>query len=64
MLLWSDLFAAMALYLVIEGLLAFVNPSALKRVLTRVIGMEDGVLRRSGLISIGLGLALLVFARS
>jgi uncharacterized protein YjeT (DUF2065 family) len=30
---WSDLLAAVALYLVLEGVLPFLNPPAMKRVL-------------------------------
>jgi hypothetical protein len=61
---WSDLFAALALYLVLEGLLAFANPAALKRVLAHIITLEDSQLRRAGFGSIALGLLLLFWVRS
>ena len=33
---WSDLWAAFALYLVLEGVMPFVNPAALKRTLLQL----------------------------
>ena len=45
---WSDLLAGLSFYLVIEGLLAFVNPAGLKRVLARIITLSDSNLRGSG----------------
>lgn len=61
---WSDLGAALCLYLVIEGILAFAHPSGLKRILGRIVTLPDADLRRSGLISMGLGLLLLFWVRS
>ncbi len=61
---WSDLLAGVALYLVIEGILAFASPSGLKRILTRVLSMDELSVRRSGLVSMVLGLLLLFWVRS
>ena len=61
---WSDLAAAFALYLVLEGVLPFVNPQALKRVLQAVSGLGDAELRVWGLASMIAGLVLLYFVRA
>lgn len=50
---------ALALVLVIEGLLPFANPPAWRRVFERMLQLSDGQLRFMGLSSILLGLALL-----
>jgi uncharacterized protein YjeT (DUF2065 family) len=61
---WSDLFAAVALYLVIEGILPFLSPQSMKRVLASFAGMADNHLRVWGLLSMISGLVLLYFVRS
>ena len=48
---WSDLLAAFALYLVLEGVLPFLNPQAMKRVLTTMATFSDRQLRLWGLAS-------------
>lgn len=60
---WSDLLAAFALYLVLEGILPFLNPQAMKRVLLSLTGFSDGQLRVWGLISMASGLLLLYMVR-
>jgi uncharacterized protein YjeT (DUF2065 family) len=45
---WSDLLAALALYLVLEGILPFLNPQAMKRVLTAMATFSDRRLRAVG----------------
>ena len=42
---WSDGLAAVALYLVLEGVLPFLNPQAMKRVLTTIATLSDRQLR-------------------
>lgn len=59
----TDLLAAFALLLVIEGILPFVNPSGLKRTLLRLAEIGDRELRVAGLASMLVGLLLLTFAR-
>lgn len=61
---WSDLFAALALYLVLEGIMPFLSPPSMKRLLQTLAGMQDGQLRLWGLASMGAGLVLLYFVRS
>jgi uncharacterized protein YjeT (DUF2065 family) len=60
---WSDLFAALALYLVIEGLLPFANPAAWRRSLGLIGQLNDGQLRVFGLTIIVVGLSLLLLVR-
>ncbi len=60
---WSDLLAALALYLVLEGVLPFLNPQAMKRVLATMATFSDRILRLWGLASMGAGLLLLYLVR-
>lgn len=61
---WSDLFAALALYLVLEGIMPFLNPQGVKRLLLALAGMQDRALRLFGLASMAAGLMLLYLVRS
>jgi hypothetical protein len=60
---WGDLAAACALYLVLEGLMPFLNPAAFRELLGRVSQLSDGALRGAGLASMLAGLALLYLVR-
>ncbi len=62
-MIWSDLFAAFALYLVFEGLMPFVSPVNWRKSMLMVLQFRDGQLRLVGLVSIVVGLALLLFVR-
>jgi uncharacterized protein YjeT (DUF2065 family) len=55
---------AFALYLVLEGVLPFVNPSAAQRLMAKLAQTETKQLRWGGLISMVAGLALLWMARN
>jgi uncharacterized protein YjeT (DUF2065 family) len=57
---WDLLFAALALVLVIEGVLPFFNPALWRRMFERVLQMTDGQIRFAGLSSIVVGVALLL----
>jgi len=61
--MWQDLGAALALMLVLEGILPFLNPSGLRRLIASVNELGDGQLRLAGLISMVAGLALLYILR-
>lgn len=61
---WSNLLAAFALYLVLEGITPFINPQALKRVMQEFIKLSDRQLRIAGLVSMLAGVALLYFVRT
>jgi uncharacterized protein YjeT (DUF2065 family) len=60
---WNDLFAAFALYLILEGVLPFVSPDNWRKTLLMISEFKDGQLRFFGLASILVGLSLLVWAR-
>jgi len=53
--------AAVALMLVIEGLLPFFSPSSWRRVFERATQLSDGQLRFLGLSSMLAGLVMLLF---
>jgi uncharacterized protein YjeT (DUF2065 family) len=61
---WSDLLAALAILLVLEGLLPFLNPAATKRVFAQLSELGERELRVAGLVSMVAGLVLLFFVRS
>lgn len=63
-LAWSDLLAALALMLVLEGLLPFLNPAGWRRVFLQLAQHADRELRIGGAICMGLGLLLLYLART
>ena len=56
---WLDLARALALVAVIEGVLPFVSPAAMRRVLARAASLDDRSLRAGGLILMIGGLVLL-----
>ena len=58
--MWNSLLAALALMLVIEGLLPFLNPSAWRRVFERATSLSDGQIRFLGLTSMIAGIAMLL----
>ena len=62
-LAWSDLLAAVALLLVLEGLLPFLNPDGTRRMFAQLAQLASRELRVAGLISMLLGLLLLFFVR-
>ncbi len=62
-MIWSDIFAAFALYLVFEGLMPFVSPASWRKSMLTALQLNDGQLRLIGLASIAAGLALLLFVR-
>jgi uncharacterized protein YjeT (DUF2065 family) len=54
------LVSAVALVLVIEGLLPFVNPALWRRMFERALQMTDGQIRMLGLTSLVIGVAVLL----
>jgi uncharacterized protein len=64
MLDWNDLWAACALYLIIEGLMPFLNPGALKQALLQVASLDDRTMRAVGLASMIAGAVLLYAVRA
>jgi len=54
-----SLWAALALVLVVEGLLPFLSPTRWRRMFQQMLALQDGQLRFFGLCSIIAGLLLL-----
>lgn len=61
---WADLGAALAFVCVIEGMMPFVNPAGMRRLLTKLASMTDRELRLGGLFSMLVGVGLLFLVRS
>ena len=61
---WTDLLAAFALYLVLEGIMPFLSPPLMKRVMLSFVQSSDRQLRIGGLVSMLAGLVLLYFVRA
>ncbi len=61
---WTDLFAALAIVCIIEGIMPFINPGGMKRLLTRIASLEDRDMRVAGLVSMAVGLTILFLVRS
>ncbi len=59
--MWHDLLVALALLLVVEGIMPFLNPSGMRRILVQISQMDDRSLRFAGLTSMVLGVVLLYF---
>ncbi|NRT57145.1 DUF2065 domain-containing protein [Sphaerotilus uruguayifluvii] len=57
----DSLLMALALVLVIEGLMPFASPSQWRRVFEELLKMQDGQIRFIGLVSIVSGLLMLAF---
>ncbi len=60
---WQALASALALVLVIEGLLPFANPSLWRRMLRAAGDLDDRTLRGIGAASMACGLLLLYLVR-
>jgi hypothetical protein len=60
--MWHEVFTAVALVFVIEGVLPFLNPAALRRALLSISELSDNALRFTGLSSMLVGLLLLHLA--
>lgn len=61
--MWDDLIAALALVLVIEGMLPFLKPEAWRKAMGRIALSPDRTLRWMGLMSMMAGVILLSVIR-
>jgi uncharacterized protein YjeT (DUF2065 family) len=61
---WSDLLAALALILVLEGIVPFVSPARLRRTLAQLATLGDRELRIVGFGCMLAGVLLLFVVRS
>ena len=57
--MWHDLMVALALLLVLEGILPFLNPAGMRKTLKMMSEMGEQRLRVAGLSSMVIGLVLL-----
>lgn len=57
--MWHDLWVALALLLVLEGILPFAHPGRLRRMMAAISELSDAQLRFAGLTSMLIGLVLL-----
>ena len=63
-MIWTEILTALALVLVIEGLLPFAYPGRYRQMVAQIVGMSDNNIRAVGLVVIVIGLALLFIVRS
>jgi len=61
--MWHNLFAALALVFVIEGMLPFLKPEIWRRTMGRIADQPDNALRFMGLTSMLMGVVLLYMVR-
>lgn len=60
---WSDLLTALGLFLVLEGIMPFLNPGGWRRMLESIIGMSEQHLRIMGGCCMALGLVIVLMVR-
>jgi len=60
---WQELFAALALVFIIEGIVPFISPDSLRKTYQRMLEMNDRTIRITGLISMIAGAILLTYVR-
>jgi len=60
---WQEILTAVALVLVIEGMLPFVGPGRYRQLVAQIARLGDNQLRTFGLTSMIAGLLLLFFVR-
>ncbi len=60
---WQDLFSALALVLIIEGIVPFISPETLRNTYKRITEMNDRTVRISGLVSMMAGVIFLTLIR-
>jgi uncharacterized protein YjeT (DUF2065 family) len=61
--MWEDLFRALCLVLVIEGLFPFLAPDRWREMLLKVSGIDTRTLRIAGAVAVSTGLILLHLLR-
>ena len=60
----TEILTAVALLLVIEGMLPFVKPSRYKQLVAQIVRLSDNQLRLFGLTAMIAGLLILFFVRA
>lgn len=62
--MWTEILTALALVLVIEGILPFVAPGRYRQLVAQIVRLSDNQLRTFGLAAMIAGVVLLFFVRS
>ena len=57
--MWHDILVAIALLLILEGIMPFLSPRGMRRALTMISQLSDNTLRFAGLSAMVLGCLLL-----
>jgi uncharacterized protein YjeT (DUF2065 family) len=60
---WTEILTALALVLVIEGILPFVSPGRYRQMVAQIVRLGDNQLRTFGLGTMIAGVVLLFFIR-
>ena len=63
-MVWTEILTALALVLVIEGLLPFASPGRYRQMVAEIVRLSDNHIRVVGLVIIVVGLAFLYIVRS
>ena len=61
---WTEILTALALVLVIEGMLPFVRPGRYKQLVAQIVRLSDNQLRAFGLGAMIIGIVLLFVVRN
>jgi uncharacterized protein YjeT (DUF2065 family) len=61
--MWTELLTAVALVFVLEGIMPFIHPNGLRRVMMLASQLDDATLRFIGLSSMLIGIILLYLVR-
>ncbi|MBK8957382.1 MAG: DUF2065 domain-containing protein [Proteobacteria bacterium] len=61
--MWQDFFSALALMLVFEGIMPFLNPQHFRRGLMMAANLDDVTLRALGLVGMVVGVGILYVSR-
>jgi uncharacterized protein YjeT (DUF2065 family) len=60
---WTEILTALALVLIIEGLLPFASPGRYRQMVAQIVTLSDNNIRTVGLVVIVVGLVLLYMVR-
>jgi len=61
--MWIDLAKAFCLMMVLEGIMPFLSPSRWRNMASFLATVDDGTMRKMGLVSMLIGAGLLFFLR-
>ncbi len=60
---WTEILTAVALVLILEGMLPFMSPSKYRRMVIEIAQLGDGTIRNIGLVVMIAGLIMLFVVR-